>query len=191
MRTFHSTLFLLVLGVSSEALATPQFCRQPEGKAEQLICSDPDLQARDQSLNAIYAAARAKARPAQRKLLAAEQKGWRAGIRDCWKADDLRACVINGYEMRTLELQTGWALVAARAPLRFRCADGIDISVTYFETQPSSLVATRKDEKSLMRVAPSASGARYVGRNESLWEHQGEVRLTWGYQAPETICTKQ
>lgn len=185
------TLFLLVLGASSPAWAAPQFCGTPEGKAEQLICSDPELQSRDSALATIYATARSKAKPAQLKRLAMEQKGWWNGVRDCWKADDLRACVVTNYELRTVELQTSWALVPSHAPLRFHCADGADIDVTYFDTQPPSLVATRKREKSLMRATPAASGAHYVGRNESLWEHQGTVRLTWGYEAPETTCTKR
>jgi hypothetical protein len=36
----------------------------------------------------------------------------------------------------------------------------------------------------------SASGSRYVGRNESFWEHQGEARIVWGYQAPEMVCRR-
>jgi hypothetical protein len=67
--------------------------------------------------------------------------------------------VASGYELRTVELQTSWKLVPAHGPLHFRCADGADIDVTYFETQPSSLIATRKGEQSLMRSAPAASGA--------------------------------
>jgi hypothetical protein len=37
---------------------------------------------------------------------------------------------------------------------------------------------------------PSASGIRYQGRNESLWEHQGEASITWGHEAPELHRTK-
>jgi len=28
----------------------------------------------------------------------------------------------------------------------------------------------------------------YEGRNEMFWEHQGEARIVWGYQAPEMTC---
>ena len=66
-------LFLLFL--ASSAWAAPQFCAHPDGKAEQLICSDPELQARDKSLTAIYAAARQKAKPTQRKRMAVLQQG--------------------------------------------------------------------------------------------------------------------
>ena len=39
-----------------------------------------------------------------------------------------------------------------------------------------------------MYLERSASGARYVGRNESLGEHAGESLLTWGYGAPSQHC---
>ena len=26
------------------------------------------------------------------------------------------------------------------------------------------------------------------GRNETLWEHQGEAAITWGYDTPEMHC---
>ena len=42
-----------------------------------------------------------------------------------------------------------------------------------------------------MYLQPSASGARYQGRNESLWEHQGEARITWGPRAPQMRCAKR
>lgn len=37
----------------------------------------------------------------------------------------------------------------------------------------------------------SASGSKYQGRNEILWEHQGEALVTWGYGAAEIRCTRQ
>ena len=52
------------------------------------------------------------------------------------------------------------------------------------------MMATYKGEQSLMLVEQSASGARYQGRNESFWEHQGEARVTWGYGAKEMTCKK-
>jgi len=48
--------------------------------------------------------------------------------------------------------------------------------------------AERGDSVSLMYQQPSASGARYQGRNETFWEHQGVAAITWGYGAPEMHC---
>lgn len=52
------------------------------------------------------------------------------------------------------------------------------------------MIAEHGDSVSLMYQQPSASGTRYQGRNESLWEHQGEASITWGYGAPEMHCKK-
>ena len=62
-------------------------------------------------------------------------------------------------------------------------------SATYFQTDPPTLIAERGDQVSLMYLQRSASGAKYQGRNESLWEHQGEATITWGYGAKEMRCT--
>jgi membrane-bound inhibitor of C-type lysozyme len=37
----------------------------------------------------------------------------------------------------------------------------------------------------------AASGAKYVGRNESLWERQGEATVVWGYGAKPMRCVRQ
>jgi hypothetical protein len=37
---------------------------------------------------------------------------------------------------------------------------------------------------------PLASGTNYRGRNETFREHQGEAKITWGYEAPEMLCKK-
>lgn len=167
----------------------PDFCRKPQAKADQLICTDTALLTAEQQLASVYQTALAKAGKRERKAMAVEQRGWRAGVRDCWKADDLPTCVAQHYELRTVELQTRWQLVPSRGPFTFECPGGAVLTVRYFETLPASLVASYKGEDSLMRIAPAASGARYTGRNESLWEHQGEVRVVWGYGAPEIVCT--
>ena len=44
---------------------------------------------------------------------------------------------------------------------------------------------------SLMYLQKSGSGTKYQGRNESLWEHQGEAAITWGYGSKEMKCKKR
>lgn len=56
--------------------------------------------------------------------------------------------------------------------------------------QPPTLVAENGDSVSLMYLQPSGSGARYAGRNESLWEHAGEATITWGYGAAPMTCAR-
>jgi len=49
----------------------------------------------------------------------------------------------------------------------------------------------RGDQVSLMYRLPSGSGARCVGRNETLWEHRGEALVSWGCGRPAMKCVKQ
>ena len=34
----------------------------------------------------------------------------------------------------------------------------------------------------------SGSGSKYQGQNQTFWEHQGEVTISWGYSSPAMIC---
>ncbi len=95
--------------------------------------------------------------------------------------------------LRITELQAKYRLVPATGPVTWAC-DGDpknEVVVTFFKTDPPTLIAERGDQVSLMYLQPAASGARYQGPNESFWEHQGEATITWGYGAPEMRCTKK
>jgi uncharacterized protein len=160
------------------------------GSIEAMICADAELSALDRDLAAVYSAASARASNEQPPVLKAEQRGWIKGRNDCWKSDDQRKCVKDEYVNRIAELQARYRLVPSKGPVRFSC-DGNpanEVSVTFFSTDPATLIAERGDSVSLMYVQPSASGAKYQGRNESFWEHQGEATITWGYEAPEMRC---
>ena len=120
------------------------------------------------------------------------QRGWIKGRDDCWKNDDERRCVQQAYQLRITELQARYRLVSFAGPIRLRCNDqpGSELVVTYFHTEPPTLIAERGDSDSLMYLEPSASGARYVGRNEMYWEKGQQATLVWGYQAPPIQCQK-
>lgn len=179
---------------SALAADGPAFdCRRAGGgSVVRLICSDAELAAMDRQVAAVYAQALKKARNQRPPVLKAEQRGWIKGRDDCWKATDVRACVRDAYVQRTVELQARYRLVASTGPFTWVC-DGDprnEVLVTHFSTEPASLIAERGDQSSLMVQQPAASGARYGGRNESLWEHQGEATVVWGYQAPELRCVR-
>ncbi|MDQ2101689.1 MliC family protein [Azospirillum isscasi] len=163
-----------------------------KGSIEQAVCADAGLSALDRKLARVYGEAAGKAANEHPPVLKAEQRGWIKGRNDCWKAGDRRACVEEQYVLRIAELQARYRLVPSTGPVRFACggAPGNELVATFFETEPPTLIAERGDEASLMYGQPAASGARYQGRNESFWEHQGEARVTWGYGAPEMTCRK-
>ncbi len=49
-------------------------------------------------------------------------------------------------------------------------------------------MARYRNRTSLMFLQVAASGAKYQGRNETFWEHQGEASVTWGYGALKMHC---
>lgn len=167
--------------------------RTAAGGIARLVCDDAALSALDRRLAEAYAAARTKAANEHPPTLAATQRGWIKGRDDCWKADDRRACVEEAYRLRTAELQARYRLLPPTATARYLCGGGPadEVVAVYFPTDPPSAVVERGDSVSMMFLQRSASGARYAGPNESLWEHQGEARVQWGFGAPEMTCARQ
>ncbi|MCG2837468.1 MliC family protein [Photobacterium sp. WH77] len=164
-----------------------------DGSIEAMICQDEELAALDNQLSEVYKRAVAKATNEHPPTLKAEQRGWVKGRNECWKADDKKSCVESEYQRRIAELQARYGLIQATATVTYLCTDqpGSEVIVTYFPTDPPTLIAERGDSVSLMYQQESASGTKYAGRNESLWEHQGEAIVTWGYGAPELQCKLQ
>jgi uncharacterized protein len=162
------------------------------GSIEAMVCNDAGLSALDRKLAAVYGDA-LKAAATQQPTLRAEQRGWIKGRDECAKNDPLRACVENEYRRRIAELQALYRLLPATGPVTYVCngnrADAV--VARYFATDPPTLVAERGDGVSLMFLQPSASGAKYAGRNETLWEHAGEAKITWGHGAAVMSCIRQ
>ncbi|MCG9698207.1 MliC family protein [Shewanella sp. Isolate11] len=173
------------------SLSASYDCSQPGlSSAETLICSDPQLVKLDNQMAKVYAQATEKAQNEHPSSLAAMQRGWIKGRNECWKSTEPKQCISDSYTQRITELQAKYRLVNHSEPVYFGC-DGNpanEVVVTYFSTEPASLIAEYGDSSSLMTLQPSASGTRYQGRNESFWEHQGEASITWGYNAPEMKC---
>lgn len=200
-RVYSATTMVTLLAIAAGALARasaaaegPSFsCAEVKaGSIEELVCKDGSLSALDRTLADVYAAAAKKATNEHPPVLKAEQRGWIKGRDECWKSDDERACVENQYKRRIAELQAKYRLVAHTDPVTYACDDapGSEVVATFFETDPATLIAERGDDVSLMYVQPSGSGAKYQGRNESFWEHQGEATIVWGFGARPLHCKK-
>ncbi len=175
-------------------LGAPSFdCSQVEpDSVESLICNDATLAALDRTLAQVFDTASGAAAASGQASLVAEQRGWIKGRDECWKANDEAVCVADTYQRRIAELQARFRLVEAIGPIRYRC-DGPGprtVLVHYFATEPPTLMAQSDGQTSLMFQERSASGSRYVGRNESFWEHQGEATIRWGYDAPDQSCSR-
>jgi uncharacterized protein len=176
--------------LASRAAAPAFDCTKARGTVERLVCSDAALAALDRKMSSVFAGAMKNLPAPEKKIQRTLQRGWIKGRNECWKSDDKRACVTEAYRTRIAELQARYRLVPGSGPVTYVC-DGQpanEVMATFFKTDPPTLIAERGDSVSLMYLQPSASGARYRGRNESLWEHHGEATITWGYGAPEMRC---
>ncbi|MYM63886.1 DUF1311 domain-containing protein [Pseudomaricurvus sp. HS19] len=171
-----------------EAAAVPTYACDAELPAiPTLICSTPELAVLDQQMAAVYGEALAKQPP---PLFKAEQRGWIKGRDECWKATDHQACVKYEYQHRIAELQARFRLVEGRGPVVFACEGDPrnEVVITFYPTEPRTLVAERGDSVSLMFADSAASGSKYLGPNESFWEHQGEAKIVWGYNTEPMTC---
>ena len=184
----------LATGGDSAAADGPAFAcdRVEAGSIEDLVCHDAELSSLDRLLAETYAAAQKKAVNEHPPLLKAEQRGWIKGRNDCWKSSDVRSCVKTEYQRRTAELQARYRLLAGAAPVTFACGGqpANEIAVTYFATQPPSLIAERGDSVSLMFLQPGDGDATYHGRNEIFRLQGNDAFVTWGHQAPELRCSQ-
>lgn len=162
------------------------------GSIEAMVCADEELSALDRKLAGVYAAAMKIARKERPPLLKAEQRGWIKGRDDCWKRPDTRDCVRDEYLRRTAELQARYRLAPATGPVFYFC-DGNranELVVTFFETEPPTLIAERGDTVALMFRDRAGGGDTYVGRNESFRARGDEASIVWGYGAAQMRCQK-
>lgn len=187
-------VFALLLTLSAPALAAtgPSFdCGKVEaGSIPAMVCRDAELSALDRKLARVYKAASAKATNEHPPVLKAGQRGWIKGRDDCWKSAEPRACVADAYRLRIAELQATYRLVPVSGRGRYACdgREAKEVIANFFATEPPSAIAEFGDQTSFLVAQPAASGAKYQGRNETLWEHQGKALITWGYGAPEMRC---
>ena len=176
MRWALGLLALLLLAPAAPA-ATPSFdCAKAASAAEKLVCSDPALSALDQELARLFALARddPDLGADQRATLIAMQRGWIKGRDDCWKADDLRTCVVDEYLSRILDLRQESA--AARGadaagislgPFAVTCEGfGQPIALTIAKTNPELAWLEWPDGYLALTQTMSGSGVRYASEGE-------------------------
>lgn len=151
---------------------SPSFdCAAAGSSAEQLICRDADLAALDLRLADRFAAAVTAAEGLDTgadeavATLRAYQRGWISGRDECWKADDLRACVEDTYLRREGQLVAEWFLEEPTSVVSYTC-DGNsanEVTAYFFDTERPSARLEYGDSIDTASVAPSDFGTRYEG----------------------------
>jgi uncharacterized protein len=170
----------LTLAAAPALAAQPSFdCAKAAGDVEELICQDDELAALDRTMAETYDAALKKAPPEEIKTLKAFQRGWIKGRDDCWKAEDLRACVQANYETRITELQIAYGDQVVPEPVLYTCEDGATITAVFYQdTQRPAAVLTRIPEQVVAFLSPAGSGSKYEGGNVTFWTRGEDAMVT-------------
>ena len=164
--------------------ASPAFdCSKAEGEVELLICSDDDLALLDIRLAKTYTQASQNIPEEERANFRALQRGWIKGRNECWKAEDVRACVKFSYQSKTVELQIAGGLLEAPRYRSLRCGEGTEavpftVSI-YRNADPVSAVLTRGNDQVIAFASAGSSPRRYVAPNVSLTVDEGQAVVQW------------
>lgn len=163
-------------------------CQVARSRVENSICGSKELRALDKKLSNIYSIALNKAGKNESYLIR-EQSGWVKGKDECWKHDDIYTCIEQEYLRRIAYLQAKYQLVPSIGPLFFACEGNSanEIVLTYFHTNPRTLVTEKGDSVYFMYLA-TIDPYRYQGRNEYVEERNTELLVSLGYEKPEERC---
>ena len=158
---------------------SPSFdCAKADSSAEALICADEGLARLDQRMADRFTAAMTAAAQmivdseTEVDQLKAVQRGWIKGRDDCWKADDLRTCVMDAYLTREGELVAQWMLQDSLALQSYLCDKNPanEVTVFFFDTELPSIRLEYGDSIRTGSLVRAASGSKYAtGFGTYIW----------------------
>jgi uncharacterized protein len=170
---FIWTLASALPSAAAPVATAPSFnCAKVDSAAEKLVCNDAQLAALDRETARLFALARdGKYMDAkQRRELVTTQRGWIKGRNDCWKAENLRRCVLDEYAIRIHQLRQGYAGARTQdkkgismGPKVADCKDfDALIGLTFINSEPPLAVLEWRYTKQVFTQGRSGSGARYL-----------------------------
>ncbi|AIL63681.1 MliC family protein [Pseudomonas alkylphenolica] len=179
-RTLVLLTCLLPMGTALAAEGPSFSCDKAEGVALK-VCQSPQLSKLDRDLAALYKRVLGQADSDSQKQLKATQRGWIKGRDECWKADDVDACVLEQYQVRMVKLQIQSGAVQVPAAVEFDCNDDSKpfTAVFYNQLEPQAAVLTYGDDQTIAIAQLSGSGSKYSAEGVEFWEHQGEAKVKW------------
>jgi uncharacterized protein len=174
----HPTAPTTTIAIATTAPSGPSFdCTRADSGAEEMVCGDAQLAALDRQLAGEYQAALARG-SADIATLQALQNGWLSGRDDCWKADDVRRCVLESYQIRIVELKSADPAVTTPPTVTYQCPGDKPFTAHFYnEFDPKAATLTWGSDTAIVFAEQSGSGARYGRDGVEFWEHQGEVTV--------------
>ncbi len=177
MRVAARLIVVWMLSLPAVASGPASDCGPQEDEIGKLVCSDSELAALDQRMDAFYK--EAVLQSDDRPTLVADQRGWLQLRDECAARPAPRACVANSYRNRIAELQIRNGLVMAPKAVEFTCEDDTQpFTVAFYnDIDPPAAVLTWGDDQAIALQAPAASGIHYATRGVDYREHQGEATV--------------
>jgi uncharacterized protein len=160
----------------------PSFdCAAAEGSAQERICADASLAALDRILGRLYARALERFPEEETATLKAFQRGWIRGRDDCWKANDLDACVRDAYETRITELEIATGAVVVPEIVGYLCDGNVVISVVTYDTttRPAAVLTRVPDDQVIAYRVEGPEGVRFEGGNVSFAIESDGAQANW------------
>ena len=192
MTALFPTATCLAALASTAALAlSPSEARAQPRSVDQLVRSDAGLSALARQLADTLIKARRTPWPS-RGQLPGDQRRWMDSRGQCLSDANPKGCLANLYVTRIAQLSSDAGLPPARPPIRLRC-DGdppFGFTITYYATNPQTLVAERRGQKIVMVQQPMGSGIRFAAARASYGEHQGVSWITWPGQPRTLRCAR-
>lgn len=172
------TLYTFIFAAGA-AQAGPSFdCRRAGNDIEKLICSDAKLAALDVQMADLFGKAMHQSKGSDKADLLAEQRGWIKNRNDCAKrAEPRRNCVFDHYTQRRERLEelvsgepaTEGEAAARGKPVRYGCADGVEMRATFPSGSVAAARVSRGDANWTLEQVTSGSGARYSDGKVVFW----------------------
>lgn len=189
-----SALFLLLALPVAAQQAAPGTCAAAGSKVARMVCQSPELSALDQALaqrfHAAEAAAKAQGGPQAVARLRGNQRGWLGWRDQCWKVNDVAACIEDAYLRREGELVAAYALDPPAGTATWTCTGGLRLQASYFATDLPAIRLRWADRIEIGSQAISASGVRYeLAFGTQFWEKGDQARFS-DRGAPEALCTR-
>ena len=139
-------------------------CGVARGQAQELICADANLAAMDREVAQLAGLA----------VEPAAQANWAMDRDECWKADQLRECVMAASALQIHRLRQGSDVARSRdaegisvGPVAYRCTGiATPVSATFINSDPGAVALEWAGQSLALDHVEAASGARYEGR----WE---------------------
>jgi len=157
-------------------------CGRANGQAQELVCGDTNLAAMDREV----------ARLAGLAAEPAAQADWAQQRDGCWKADELRHCVMAAAMLKIHQLRQGSEMARGGeglsvGPVAYACR-GIagPVLATFVNSDPGAATLEWGGQVIAIDQATTASGARYDGR----WNGQSYAFWTKGEEATLSVPGK-